>query len=164
MSVRRPLSVPDLEGRCGTLSSSHSQKDLLQRCQTHSPQLSPPSRIPLTADNAGSSWCPTEPSCHPRNLPRASLVREVSSQDESICLSCTNPLLSFLAVRILRARQGSDVPRGAQCCPAGDPGLQGSGPFQPCWGLSRGERRKPGAAGTACCIQRVRVLLTGAQG
>ena len=71
--------------------------------------LSPPSPSPPVAVITGPSWCPAEPKCHPRTLPEPPVDRRL------IRLSCLNPVSQ---VRTLRARQGSDVPSGAQCGPA----------------------------------------------
>lgn len=108
-------------------------------------ELLPPSPVPPMADITSSFWCPAEPKCHLRNLPRASLLIEVGSRDKPTHLFCMNPFLSFLQVRTLRARQGSDVPRGAHCgwqqtqgseiqVPLSHPSAPPVGPSPPCEG------------------------------
>lgn len=65
-------------------------------------ELSPFSPVPPMADITGPSWCPAEPKCHLRNLPRASLLIEVAHEINP--LAYRNPVVSFLQVRTLRAR------------------------------------------------------------
>ena len=97
----------------GASSRNCSVRDLIQGLQIMGLELSPPSPVPPMADITSSSWCPTEPKCHLRNLSIASVLMEVGSQGEPTHLSCMNPFLSFLQGRILGTRWGSGVPRGA---------------------------------------------------